>query len=51
MSKRGNVKVNQISQRASNMATHRDTQTPDAGSMGLGNSLLNRFKFKKSLRD
>jgi hypothetical protein len=49
MAKRGNVKVNQISGRAANMVNHKDSQTPDAGSMGLGDQLLNRFKFKKSL--
>jgi hypothetical protein len=51
MAKHGNVKINQISQRAASIASHKDTQTPGNGSMGLGDNLLNRFKFKKGMRE
>ena len=45
------IKIDQLSNRAASMSGHKDAAVPQNGSMGLGDNLLNRFKFKKGMRE
>lgn len=44
------IKIDQLSNRAASMAGTRSAERPQAPT-GLGDSILNRFKFRKGTRD